>query len=44
MADLGEIRYARSGDASIAYRVFGEGEIDLLAIPGFVSHLENSHR
>lgn len=40
MADWAEIRYARNGDASIAYRVGGEGPQDLLLIPGFVSHLE----
>lgn len=40
MADLGEIRYARSGDAAIAYRAFGEGPRDLLVIGGFVGHLE----
>ena len=35
-----EIRYAKSGDVSIAYRIEGEGALDLLSIPGFVSHLE----
>jgi class 3 adenylate cyclase/DNA-binding CsgD family transcriptional regulator len=34
------IRYAHSGDASIAYSVFGEGATDVLFINGFVSHLE----
>ena len=34
------IRYAKSGDAHIAYQVVGEGERDLVVIPGFVSHLE----
>jgi class 3 adenylate cyclase len=34
------IRYARSGDVSIAYQVTGEGELDLILVPGFVSHLE----
>jgi hypothetical protein len=33
-------RYARSGDASIAYQVIGEGPTDLLFVSGFVSHLE----
>ena len=32
--------YARSGDLSIAYRTDGEGEIDLVVVPGFVSHVE----
>ncbi len=32
--------YARSGDASIAYQVVGEGPIDLVLINGPASHLE----
>ena len=32
--------YARSGDLSIAYQVFGENPRDLVLVPGFVSHLE----
>src|ERR1051325_49595 len=35
-----QTRYARSGDVSIAYQVSGEGPIDLVFVPGFVSHLE----
>lgn len=35
-----EIRYARSGDIDIAYRVTGEGPVDLVFVPGFVSHLD----
>ena len=34
-------RYARSPDgASIAFQVHGEGELDLVFVPGFVSHVE----
>jgi pimeloyl-ACP methyl ester carboxylesterase len=33
-------RYARSGDASIAYHVVGDGPIDLVAVLGFATHLE----
>ena len=33
-------RYAKSGDVHVAYQVFGEGP-DLVAAPGFVSHIEN---
>ena len=33
-------RYADSGGVSIAYQVHGEGELDLVFIPGFVSHVE----
>ena len=36
----GRTNYASSGDLSIAYRTFGEGEIDLVIVPGFVSHVE----
>ena len=35
-----EIRYVDSDGVSIAYTVVGDGPIDLLSIPGFVSHLE----
>ncbi len=38
--EMPETRYARSGDVSIAYQVFGEGETPLVWIPGFVQHLE----
>lgn len=33
-------QYARSGDFSIAFQVLGEGPIDVVFIPGFVSNLE----
>jgi len=36
----GEIRYARSGDASIAFQVVGDGDFDLVLVPGFISHME----
>jgi len=32
--------YARSGDVSIAYKVIGDGPIDVVLIPGFLSHVE----
>ena len=35
-----ETKYARSGDLSIAYQVVGDGPIDLIHIPGLVSHLD----
>jgi class 3 adenylate cyclase len=35
-----DVRYARSGDVSIAYRVVGEGERDLLFVHGFAGNLE----
>ena len=38
--ELPTTRYARSGDVSIAYQVFGEGDLDIVVVPGFVSHIE----
>jgi pimeloyl-ACP methyl ester carboxylesterase len=35
-----ETQYARSGDIHIAYQVFGEGEIDIVLIPGYLTHVE----
>jgi len=35
-----QTRYARSGPVSIAYQVVGGGELDLVLVPGFVSHVE----
>jgi pimeloyl-ACP methyl ester carboxylesterase/DNA-binding CsgD family transcriptional regulator len=35
-----ETQYARSGDFSIAFQVLGDGPIDLVFVPGFVSNLE----
>lgn len=37
---LAETKYARSGDVHIAYQVVGEGQIDLVYVPGWVSHIE----
>jgi pimeloyl-ACP methyl ester carboxylesterase len=33
-------RYARNGDVNIAYQVVGDGPIDLVVVPGFVSNLD----
>jgi pimeloyl-ACP methyl ester carboxylesterase len=35
-----ETRYARSGDVHIAYQVMGDGQLDLVFVPGFVSNVE----
>ncbi len=35
-----ETKYAKSGDVHIAYQVIGQGNIDLVLVPGFVSHVE----
>jgi pimeloyl-ACP methyl ester carboxylesterase len=34
-----EIRYARSGGVAIAYQVVGDGDIDLVYVPDFMSNL-----
>jgi pimeloyl-ACP methyl ester carboxylesterase/DNA-binding CsgD family transcriptional regulator len=35
-----ETRYAKSGQVSIAYQVLGDAPLDLVMVPGFVSHVE----
>jgi pimeloyl-ACP methyl ester carboxylesterase len=35
-----ETRYAKRGDAYVAYQVMGEDPFDLVLVPGFVSHLD----
>jgi class 3 adenylate cyclase len=36
-----DVHYARSGDLRIAHATFGNGPVDFVFVPGFVSHLEN---
>jgi pimeloyl-ACP methyl ester carboxylesterase len=36
----GRTRYAKSGGVNIAYQVVGEGDLDLVFVPGWVSHVE----
>jgi pimeloyl-ACP methyl ester carboxylesterase len=36
-----ETHYAKSGDVNIAYQVVGDGRLDVVLVPGFVSHLES---
>src|SRR3954464_13321251 len=45
MADfeLPVTRYASSGDVNIAYQVMGSGPVDIIMVPGFVSHVEFAH-
>lgn len=38
--DRPPVRYARSGDVNIAYQVVGDGPLDLVLVPGFISHLD----
>ncbi|HEY7438101.1 MAG TPA: adenylate/guanylate cyclase domain-containing protein [Acidimicrobiia bacterium] len=35
-----EVRYAKSGDVSIAYLTYGEGPMDLVYVPGFISNCD----
>jgi pimeloyl-ACP methyl ester carboxylesterase len=35
-----ETRYARSGDLNIAYQVVGDGPLDLVYVPGWISNVE----
>jgi class 3 adenylate cyclase/esterase/lipase len=38
-----DVRYARSRDGlDIAYQVVGDGPVDLVAVPGFITHLDLS--
>lgn len=40
MDGLPTTRYLKSDDVHIAYQVFGEGSLELLFVPGFVSNIE----
>jgi len=33
--------YARAGDIHVAYQVFGDGPVNLILVPGYVSHIDN---
>lgn len=39
---MGPIRYAKNGDVHLAYRTIGEGERDVLWVPGWVSDIEQA--
>ena len=41
--ELPETRYALSGDVNIAYQIMGQGPIDIVIVPGIVSHVEFLH-
>jgi class 3 adenylate cyclase len=41
--ELPETRYAQSGDLNIAFQTMGDGPIDLILVPGIVSHVEFLH-
>jgi pimeloyl-ACP methyl ester carboxylesterase len=40
MAAIPATRYVKSDDIHVAYQVVGDGPLDLLLVPGFVSHVE----
>jgi class 3 adenylate cyclase/pimeloyl-ACP methyl ester carboxylesterase len=35
--------YAQSGDLNIAFQTMGNGPVDIILIPGFISHVEFTH-
>jgi pimeloyl-ACP methyl ester carboxylesterase len=35
-----ETRYAKSGNVHIAYQVIGSGPLDVVLVPGFITHLD----
>ena len=37
-----ETEFTQIGDVTIAYQVLGDGPLDLVVVPGFVSHLEQA--
>ena len=37
---MAQTRYAKSGDVHIAYQVVGDGPVDLVLVPGWVSNVE----
>jgi len=42
--DTAETLYAKSGDLHIAYRVFGDGPVDFVLVPGLTSNLDPGFR
>ena len=36
-----DTRYARSGDVHVAFHLFGSGPLNLVLVPGYVSHIDN---
>jgi hypothetical protein len=42
MASVAETRYAKSGEVHIAYQVTGGDALDLVVVPGLISHLSAS--
>ena len=40
MPPVPETRYAKSGEVNIAYQVVGDGQFDLVYVPGWISNIE----
>jgi hypothetical protein len=40
LVDVPETRYARSGDLQIAYEMVGEGPLDVVLVPPYLSNIE----
>jgi hypothetical protein len=40
LVDVPETRYARSGDLQIAYQMVGEGPLDVVLVPPYLSNIE----
>jgi class 3 adenylate cyclase len=40
MNEIPETKYARNGDLHLAYQVIGDGPIDVVTSPGWISHME----
>jgi class 3 adenylate cyclase len=40
MPEGAAVQYAKSGDAEIAWTIFGDGALDIVYVPGFISHLD----
>ena len=36
----GRVQYARNGSVRLAYRVFGDGKVPLVSVPGFVTNVD----
>lgn len=43
MPELPTTHYAQSGEMNIAYQMIGDGPVDLILVPGLITHLEFLH-
>jgi pimeloyl-ACP methyl ester carboxylesterase len=41
--ELPVTHYALSGEVNIAYQTMGDGPVDIILVPGFMSHIEFMH-